>query len=76
MFDQEANYQQKWLIFSPVGLILTGMGTAVAAHASARKANQQSWFWLGTLGLCLLNAGISVFGEAIKSRVLHELNQP
>lgn len=64
------NLRQKWMTFAPLGLLLTGMGATVTAWAATEKSNGRSWFWPGTLGLCLLNAGISVFGEAVKAATL------
>ena len=62
----------KWLFFAPLGLILIGLGTSVTQDAATRKAAGRSWFWRGTLGLCVLNAGIAIFGDAVKDRALYE----
>ncbi len=67
------NQQQKWLLFAPSGLTLIGMGLSVVTDASIRKSQGQSWFWRGTLGLCIVNAGVSMFGDAVKARAVHEL---
>ncbi|GAB4198841.1 MAG: hypothetical protein OHK0022_18590 [Roseiflexaceae bacterium] len=67
--------KQRWLIFSPLGLVLVGLGVSVVGDAVARKSQGEPWFVRGTLGLSLLNAGLSVFGDAVKARVLYELGQ-
>ena len=64
------NLRQKWQLFAPLGLLFTGLGATIAAHAATEKSNGRAWFWPGTLGLCLLNAGIAIFGEAVKSATL------
>jgi hypothetical protein len=33
---------------------------------------ERGWVALGTLGLCTLNAGVAIFGEAVKHRALYE----
>lgn len=69
---------QKWQRFAPLGLALSGLGATVTTHASILKGQQEPtrrWFITGTVGLCIFNAGIAVFGEAIKARVLYELSE-
>ena len=67
-------------VLAGAGLALVGMGFAVASDANARRitgAPVTSWVARGTAGLCLLNAGLSVFGEAIARRALElQLRQP
>ncbi|MEZ4833149.1 MAG: hypothetical protein R2873_14390 [Caldilineaceae bacterium] len=41
----------------------------------AAQGAGKSWFWRGTLGLCILNAGIAVFGDAVKERALLDWEQ-
>jgi len=31
--------------------------------------NDEPWFWLGTLGLVVLNSGVSIFGQAVIFRM-------
>ena len=62
----------KWKWIAPVGLCLIGLGFSLAGHAIILKAGSgPAWEWiaLGTLGLVSLNAGISIFGEAVVRRV-------
>jgi hypothetical protein len=63
----------KWMMFSPLGLTIIGLGVSITGEAIRAKTVNQPWFWLGTLGLVVLNAGVAVFGDGVKSRVLMEL---
>jgi uncharacterized membrane protein HdeD (DUF308 family) len=46
---------------------------SVVGHAIVLKARQKGgWFWFGLIGLILLNAGLALFGEAVKHRALYE----
>jgi len=65
----------KWLLFAPLGLTLIGLGMSVTTDATLRKGAGKSWFWRGTLGLCILNAGSAVFGDAVKERALLDWEQ-
>ena len=63
-----------WRRLAPTGLLLVGAGVSVAIHAGARmQRDEPDWVVEGTLGLILLNAGLSVFGEAVKRRALYEV---
>lgn len=67
-----------WRRLAPSGLLLVGAGTAVALDASARRGSGAPllrWVAEGTAGLVLLNAGLSVFGEAVKRRALYDWSQ-
>jgi hypothetical protein len=69
------NHLRKWLIFSPIGLALIGLGVSIVGDAATRKAKGRrfrEWFPQGTLGLIILNTGVAVFGEAVKSSTLRE----
>ncbi|MEM8530150.1 MAG: hypothetical protein AAGF95_04860 [Chloroflexota bacterium] len=67
------SHKQKWLLFSPIGLLLLGCGISFLGDATIRKNNGEQWFMQGTIGLTLLNVGMSIFGDAVKERGLHEL---
>lgn len=67
-----------WRIFSPLGLALVGFGASLLGYSIELKttgANELVWFIWGTVSLIVLNAGLAVFGDAIKHRVLYELQQ-
>lgn len=67
------NLRTKWLVFSPLGLTLVGLGLSVTLEATRLKSVGEPWFWLGTLGLGVVNSGLAFFGDGVKSRVLLEL---
>jgi hypothetical protein len=66
---------KKWMILSPTGLTLIGFGLSIVLEAARLKNAGEPWFWLGTLGLIVVNAGVACFGDGVKHRVLHELDQ-
>jgi hypothetical protein len=67
------SHHMKWLVFSPMGLSLIGLGVSITGEAIRAKTMNEPWFWLGTLGLAVLNAGVAVFGDGVKHRVRMEL---
>jgi hypothetical protein len=67
------NHRMKWMLFSPLGLTIIGLGVSLTGEAIRAKSAGEGWFWLGTLGLVVLNAGVAVFGDGVKSRGLMEL---
>ncbi len=67
--------QTKWLLFSPLGLTLIGLGTSLISDAARAKNAGEPWFWYGTVALCVFNAGIALFGEGVKNAVLLELEK-
>ncbi len=68
-------HYRNWLIQAPLGLILVGFGACLIAESAMLKyATPQSWTWVwaGTGALCVFNAGLCVFGNAILERVRFE----
>lgn len=65
------NYE-KWNSFSLLGLLIIGFGLSLTGHAIVCKSQGRSWFIRGTLGLIVTNAGVAIFGEAVKARALYE----
>jgi hypothetical protein len=65
----------KWLLFSPLGLTLIGFGITLVTDAARAKNAGEPWFWYGTAALCVLNAGVAIFGEGVKNAVLLELER-
>ena len=62
----------KWMLLSPVSLVLIGYGLCVFSEAGQLKhtgAPFMRWFLLGTYSLILINGGISLFGKAVIFRV-------
>lgn len=65
-----------WRRLAPSGLLLVGAGVCVVSDASSRRGSGASaarWVGEGTVGLVLLNAGLSLFGEAVKRRALYDV---
>lgn len=70
------DHYRTWQRFAPLGLLLVGVGASVIADATVRKATGDggaAWVAEGTAGLIALNAGLSVFGEAVKRRALYDV---
>lgn len=65
-------HYEKWNQFSPLGLLLTGLGLSIIGDATLSKHEGKGWVLKGTLGLIVFNAGLAIFGEAIKARALYE----
>lgn len=64
---------KKSRLLAPIGLILIGAGFCMAAEGAIWKSQAvEAWHWiaLGTFGLICFNAGIAVFGEAVKLSTL------
>jgi hypothetical protein len=65
-----------WKVLAPSGLLCVGFGISMVADASSRRGRRSptlQWFGQGTAGLVLLNGGLSLFGEAVKRRALHDI---
>ena len=66
------SHYENWNRLSPLGLLLTGLGLSLLGDAALSKLRGRGWFFKGTLGLIVFNAGLAVFGEAVKNRTLYE----
>lgn len=70
---------KKWRWMAPLGLIGIGFGASLLGEAILLKgsgATLWQWFAAGTVSLVVLNAGLCVFGDAIKHRILFECKEP
>lgn len=68
----------KWLILSPVSLVLIGYGLCVFSEAANLKHTgkpEVEWILLGTYSLILINGGLSLFGQAVRYRVLIDVRK-
>lgn len=78
------NYYKKWKKHAIIGVTLVGLGINLIAEATIIKsgapaefdlAHTALWFWIGLFGIVCVNAGICYVGDAVKNRVLMELQQ-
>jgi hypothetical protein len=68
-------HYERWSTLAPQGMLLTGLGLSLVTHAGGQRSKGRPawrWFMSGLLGLIAFNAGLALFGEAIKHRVLYE----
>lgn len=71
-------HKSKWLLFSPLGLVTIGAGACLvhwAGHLKDKGAPARDWVLAGTAALTVFNAGISLFGQGVVERVLHEVRE-
>jgi hypothetical protein len=71
-------HKTKWLIFAPAGLVLVGAGASMVHWAGSLKDQgrpAREWLGAGTLALTVLNAGLSIFGQGVAEKVLHDLHE-
>jgi hypothetical protein len=59
-----------WLRFAPLGLATVGFGLSLVGEATLRKGRDEPFVLYGTAALCVVNAGLCLFGEAVKHRAL------
>ena len=59
-----------WRRFAPLGLTAVGLGLSLVGEATLRKGRGEPFVLYGTAALCVVNAGLCVFGEAVKHRAL------
>ena len=78
--DEEAGaHLRTWRRYAPLGLLAVGFGASLLGESIIQKgsgARTWRWFATGTVSLACLNAGLCVFGEAVKHRALHDLKRP
>ena len=69
-------HYEQWSRLSGIGMLLIGGGMSVIGHAIWLKVKERGffrWFFMGIIGISLLNAGLATFGDAIKHRALYEV---
>jgi hypothetical protein len=67
-----------WLIKAPIGVALIGFGFSLASEAGHLKhsgAETGEWVKRGTIGLAVLNAGVTIFGDSVRHRLLWDLEK-
>ncbi len=74
------SHRRRWQWQSPVGLLAVGFGASLLGQATLMKRDAaegagSTWAWVaaGTASLIALNAGLSLFGDAVKHRALFEM---
>ncbi|MBJ6110131.1 hypothetical protein JAO73_13995 [Hymenobacter sp. BT523] len=71
-------HKTKWLLFSPLGLVTIGAGACLVQWAGQLKEKRVptgQWVAAGTAALVVFNAGVSLFGQGVVERVLHEIRE-
>jgi len=73
--DTAAEHYRQWKRLAPLGLVAVGFGASLVGQSTILKSNRvATWKWvaLGTVSLAVLNAGLCLFGDAVKHRALYE----
>ena len=71
-------HYEKWKTLAPLGLLATGLGASGVGQSTLMKGRDApTWKWVaaGTVSLVALNAGLCLFGDAVKHRALYEWKQ-
>ena len=70
-------HKEKWLLLAPSGLVLIGAGACLVTWAGTLKTQRPPGRWVaaGTAALAVLNAGVSLVGQSVVEKVLHELRE-
>ncbi|MFM8258873.1 MAG: hypothetical protein ACKN83_03470 [Vulcanococcus sp.] len=61
-----AAHKIRWYVKAQLGVLLLPAGLCLFGEAVVRKAalEPRPWFWLGTLSLILINAGVGLMIES------------
>ena len=59
-----------WARLAPAGLVAVGLGASLIGEATLRKGRGDAYALYGTAALAVFNAGLCLFGEAVKHRAL------
>lgn len=73
--DASEQHYQQWKTLAPLGLLATGLGASGVGQSTLMKGRDEpTWKWVaaGTASLVALNAGLCLFGDAVKHRALYE----
>ena len=60
--------KKRWFIQSVAGLLLTGAGLSTCIHAGVEKLGGEDWFYTGTLGLVIFQAGMCLVIDGVRYR--------
>ncbi|MEF8815644.1 MAG: hypothetical protein V5A20_01290 [Salinibacter sp.] len=73
--DAADQHYRTWKTLAPLGLLATGLGASGVGQSTLLKGRDApTWKWVaaGTASLVALNAGLCLFGDAVKHRALYE----
>lgn len=77
MSDRADSHYRTWKRLAPLGLLGVGFGASLLGYATNLKSDRSTrtltWVAAGTASLIVLNAGLSMFGDAVKHRTLYEI---
>lgn len=71
-------HKSKWLLFSPVGLMVVGAGASMVHWAGSLKDKGRptsTWVAAGTAALVVLNSGLCLFGRGVAESVLYQVRE-
>ena len=63
-----------WARLAPAGLVAVGLGASLIGEATLRKGRGEPFVLYGTAALAVFNAGLCLFGDAVKHRALADWN--
>ena len=76
--NRDNEHYKRWRVLAPLGLGTVGFGASLLGYAvelRTKRAGFTTWFAWGTVSLVVLNSGLALFGEAVKHRVLLDLEE-
>jgi len=59
----------RWIVQSILGLLLTGAGLSMSIEAGLHKLQGLPWFWLGTFGLIVFQAGLCILIDSLVAKM-------
>ena len=60
------NKKTRYWVQSVGGLLLTGTGLSMCIDAGINKLSEEPWFWYGTGGLIVFQAGLSLVIDGLR----------
>lgn len=69
ILPSQKKYRRRWLIQSPLGLILTSAGLCMTIESGFLKhedAPTLQWILAGTISLVVMNAGLCILIDALR----------
>ena len=69
-FSSPDRHVRQWARLAPAGLAAVGLGVSLLGEATLRKGRGEAYALYGTAALVVFNAGLCLFGEAVKRRAL------